>query len=237
MSGIHKTIIAPVAEEETYAFPASFAQQRLWIVDQLARDSAAYNMPFAYNLRGPLSVPALLQALWMMVALPCATQAAVLEGTPDNYRQLLGQLGPGDELHLAAGEYLRGLPVHNLAGRPQGPIVITGPATGEPAVFIARPAQNTVSIIDSAHVEIRNLALDGRGIAVDAVKCEGHATFAHHITLQNLRIEGHGATQQTVGISTKCPAWGWVIRDNVIRAPAPGCISGIQTAAIPSWVG
>lgn len=53
--------------DETYAFPASFAQQRLWIVDQLARHSGAYNMPFAYRLRGPLSVAALRAALQALV--------------------------------------------------------------------------------------------------------------------------------------------------------------------------
>jgi len=67
MAGTHQTIIAPPAAQEVYAFPVSFAQQRLWIVDQLARDAGAYNMPYAWRLRGPLSVPALQSALQGLV--------------------------------------------------------------------------------------------------------------------------------------------------------------------------
>jgi amino acid adenylation domain-containing protein/non-ribosomal peptide synthase protein (TIGR01720 family) len=41
------------------ALPLSFAQQRLWVVDRLEPGSAAYNMPSALRLRGPLHAPAL----------------------------------------------------------------------------------------------------------------------------------------------------------------------------------
>lgn len=34
--------------------PASYAQQRLWFIDQLIPDSAAYNIPIALRLRGPI---------------------------------------------------------------------------------------------------------------------------------------------------------------------------------------
>ncbi len=47
--------------------PLSFAQQRLWIVDQLQPGSAAYNVPFAIHLSGPLSLPALQRALDSLV--------------------------------------------------------------------------------------------------------------------------------------------------------------------------
>src|SRR5688500_17898305 len=39
--------------------PVSFAQQRLWFLDQLEPDSAAYNVVDAHRLRGPLQVDAL----------------------------------------------------------------------------------------------------------------------------------------------------------------------------------
>jgi amino acid adenylation domain-containing protein len=35
-------------------FPASFSQQRLWFLDQLAPGSSAYNLPSAVRIRGPL---------------------------------------------------------------------------------------------------------------------------------------------------------------------------------------
>jgi amino acid adenylation domain-containing protein len=43
--------------------PASFAQQRLWFLDQLNPGRAAYNIPIAVRLAGRLDLPALRQAL------------------------------------------------------------------------------------------------------------------------------------------------------------------------------
>jgi len=163
--------------------------------------------------------------------------AEIIDASPENYRNLLSALQPGDTLRLAAGEYRRGLPVYRLEGTRDAPIVVEGPAQGEPAVFIARTGANTVSIVESAHVEVRNLTLDGRGIPVDAVKAEGHSRWAHHITLENLAIVNHGASQQNVGISTKCPAWGWVIRGNSIHGAGTGMYLGNSDGTRPFYDG
>ncbi|MEU4570854.1 condensation domain-containing protein, partial [Micromonospora sp. NPDC023956] len=48
--------------------PASYAQQNLWLVDQLEGPSPRYNEPFALRLRGPLDVAALRAALTAVVA-------------------------------------------------------------------------------------------------------------------------------------------------------------------------
>jgi amino acid adenylation domain-containing protein len=48
-----------VAQPRGAASPLSFAQQRLWFLDQLAPDSTAYHMAFAYRLRGRLDVATL----------------------------------------------------------------------------------------------------------------------------------------------------------------------------------
>ncbi len=48
--------------------PLSFAQQRLWFLDQLQPGSPAYNVPTAVRLRGALHVPALRQSLQRLVA-------------------------------------------------------------------------------------------------------------------------------------------------------------------------
>jgi len=167
----------------------------------------------------------------------CVHAGRVLEANPANYLQLLGQLGPGDTLQLRAGEYRQGLPVHQLNGRPEKPILITGPEQGPRPVFYGSVGGSTVSILDSSHVTIRNLVLDGRGLPVDAVKAEGHADWAHHITLENLLIRGHGNNQQTVGISTKCPAWGWVIRDNEIIGAGTGIYLGDSDGSAPFIAG
>jgi len=49
------------------AFPASFAQQRLWFLDQLEPGTAAYNLPRAFRIVGPLDVTVLQQALEIVV--------------------------------------------------------------------------------------------------------------------------------------------------------------------------
>ncbi|MCA9129936.1 MAG: amino acid adenylation domain-containing protein, partial [Planctomycetales bacterium] len=48
-------------------FPLSFAQERLWFLDQLGDDSHAYNVPLAIRLRGDLSVSQLAMAIGKIV--------------------------------------------------------------------------------------------------------------------------------------------------------------------------
>jgi len=167
------------------------------------------------------------QVIFIVLAgLAGTADARVISANPASYHALVHTLKPGDRLQLAAGDYMNGLPVHQLIGLPQLPIVIAGPVAPARAVFHARSGANTVSIVDSAYVEIRDLVLDGDNLPVDGVRAEGHSHFAHHITLTNLLIQGHGNNQQTVGISTKCPAWGWVIRDNMILGAGTGMYLG-----------
>ncbi|HXQ72675.1 MAG TPA: condensation domain-containing protein, partial [Pyrinomonadaceae bacterium] len=54
-------IVAPplVASERTEALPLSFAQQRLWFLDQLEPNTSFYNCPAIVRLRGPLNLAAL----------------------------------------------------------------------------------------------------------------------------------------------------------------------------------
>ncbi|HVR97456.1 MAG TPA: amino acid adenylation domain-containing protein, partial [Thermoanaerobaculia bacterium] len=52
--------IAPAPRGQ--GLPLSFAQQRLWFIDQLEPDSAVYNTPFFLRLTGELDVPALAAA-------------------------------------------------------------------------------------------------------------------------------------------------------------------------------
>ena len=54
----------------------------------------------------------------------------LIEADPDDYREHLRQLGPGDRLRLAPGAYKNGLPLRGIAGAPGRPVVIEGPAEG-----------------------------------------------------------------------------------------------------------
>jgi amino acid adenylation domain-containing protein len=52
-----------VSVSRSGALPLSFAQERLWFFDQLEPDSAAYNIPRALRLKGPLDGKALQESL------------------------------------------------------------------------------------------------------------------------------------------------------------------------------
>jgi len=166
-----------------------------------------------------------LTAAWAM--------AADLSAGPANYREAVRKLQPGDTLWLAPGIYRRGLDIRGLTGNFDAPIVVRGARRQGRTVFAAVRGRNTVSIVDSAHVKIVDLDLVGDAIPVDAVKAEGTSRFAHHITLEGLRITGHGASQQDVAISTKCPAWDWVIRRNLIVGAGTGIYLGNSDGSSP----
>ena len=63
--GIELSPLLPVPRDA--ALPLSFAQQRLWFLDQLDPGSAAYNIPFALRLRGTLLVYAVERSLHEIV--------------------------------------------------------------------------------------------------------------------------------------------------------------------------
>jgi amino acid adenylation domain-containing protein len=54
--------------ESVSAFPTSFAQERLWIAEQLTPGTAAYHVPVAVRLTGPLDRVALARAIELVVA-------------------------------------------------------------------------------------------------------------------------------------------------------------------------
>lgn len=173
--------------------------------------------------------------LLLALGLQLPAQAAEINATPADYRAKLNQLQPGDTLLLAAGTYTDGLPLHHLLGTVEQPILIRGVA-GQTR-FIASARRNTVSIVDSAYLQLRDLVLDGARQPADAVRAEGYARFAHHITLENLLIVNHGLGQAFVGISTKCPAWNWVIRGNRIIGAGTGMYLGKSDGRAPFVAG
>ncbi|HKV08246.1 MAG TPA: non-ribosomal peptide synthase/polyketide synthase, partial [Thermoanaerobaculia bacterium] len=98
---------APVSSGRREAeLPLSFAQQRLWFLEQLQPGNAAYNLPAILRLGGALSVPALEAALSEIVRRHevLRTVFTVVQGEA---RQVVGEPS------------LRPLPVVDLSGLPE----------------------------------------------------------------------------------------------------------------------
>ncbi|MBV9787079.1 MAG: hypothetical protein JOZ51_02815 [Chloroflexi bacterium] len=149
-----------------------------------------------------------------------------IQATPATYRSLIAGLLPGDRLLLAAGTYTQGLPLHDKHGAPGKCIVIEGPASGAPALFTGSDSWNVVSLKDASYITVRNLSLDGLSKAGDGVKAEATGVSAHHILIERLHFKNFNQTYLTVGISTKSPAWNWVVRHNTITSTGTGMYFG-----------
>lgn len=69
---------------ETYVFPLSFAQQQLWYINQFDPGSTAYNIPFAFRLRGRVDAAALEHAFRTVIGQEEAlrTRFAMVDGEP-----------------------------------------------------------------------------------------------------------------------------------------------------------
>src|SRR5438046_3161613 len=69
---------------ESQTFPLSFAQQRLWFLDQRESDMALYNIPLAVRLKGPLQLMVLEQSLNEIIERheSLRTSFAVVQGQP-----------------------------------------------------------------------------------------------------------------------------------------------------------
>ena len=66
-AGPSVALIGPKAGERPTHIPLSFAQERLWLFQQLEPDSCVYNMPSRVHIRGPLDVGALRRSLRALV--------------------------------------------------------------------------------------------------------------------------------------------------------------------------
>lgn len=187
----------------------------------------------AQNLAGPASLCAFL-----ICSAAGFLKAEVYAATPENYKELLPQLKPGDTLSLASGEYPR-LALTDLRGKPNAWITVTGPASDAPAVIVGDSAANTVEIWNCSYVAIENLRIDSRGIpgAFGVSAKGGSDNSTHHIRLEGNTFVGQDGGQQTDAISTKIPTWEWVIRYNKILGAGTGMYLGNSDGTDPFVAG
>ncbi|MCX4820787.1 amino acid adenylation domain-containing protein [Streptomyces sp. NBC_01142] len=84
-------VIRPVDRDRP--LPLSFAQARMWFLDQLAPGLPLYNTPLAMRLRGPLDRRALIEALNAVAARHEVLRTRYV-GTEDGPRQVIDPAGP-----------------------------------------------------------------------------------------------------------------------------------------------
>jgi amino acid adenylation domain-containing protein len=100
-------------------FPASFAQQRLWFLDQLAPGEPTCTMPYAWWLEGPLDTHALQRAMDAIVARHAVLRTSIVafDGVPE---QVVADTGtvPIERIELPPGldEGERTRKIESIAG-------------------------------------------------------------------------------------------------------------------------
>jgi amino acid adenylation domain-containing protein/non-ribosomal peptide synthase protein (TIGR01720 family) len=136
------TTTIPRARGRDEPFPLSFAQQRLWFIDQLEPDSPLYNIPVALRVEGPLHARVLAACLGEIVrrhetlrtafavqkglpvqviqpAVPFPLLVVDLSGLPERRREMLALDLAGEEavrpFDLGRGRLLRGLLLRHSA--------------------------------------------------------------------------------------------------------------------------
>ena len=149
-----------------------------------------------------------------------------IQANPSTYRSLITTLQPGDRLLLAPGTYTQQLRIGNKNGLPGKCIVIEGPETGSPALFLGSNTFNTISLVNVSYLVFRNLTLDGQSLLGDGAKVESTSTYAHHITLENILFKNYAPNAGRNAISTKARAWNFVVRRNFIERAGVGMYFG-----------
>jgi amino acid adenylation domain-containing protein len=88
-----------ISDQDVYVFPASFAQRRMWFLDQFQPGSPFYNVPMAVRIKGALRVAALEQGIRGIVRRheSLRTTFAVMDGEPV---QVIHKDGPAMNIAL-----------------------------------------------------------------------------------------------------------------------------------------
>jgi hypothetical protein len=146
------------------------------------------------TLSPPTGEPQTLQTVITTRPLPPASGPATVEGTTaDNLQGLFDSLVPGDVLELQAGTYdASGLQLQ-VSGTESEPIVIRG--ADRDAVVLRSPTGRVIQVLQSSHVIIENLTMEGSGVDSGTDASSQAVSFwdgalQEFVTFRNLAIRG-----------------------------------------------
>lgn len=173
-----------------------------------------------------------------LALLACAgAHAAEHRASPFDYESMLVRLQPGDTAMLSGGEYKR-LVLKGIHGTPNAWIRIVGAPSRSPARIIGDWGSNAIEITNCSYLAIEQLTIDSLGIpGVFGISLNGANNISHDIRVEGNTFIGQNASQQTDGISTKAPTWGWIIRKNTIIGAGTGMYLGNSDGSAPFVAG
>src|SRR5947208_640072 len=79
-----------MSTKSSYLFPVSFAQQRLWFLDQLEPGSPFYNLPQVISIQGNLNVDALQRTFNEIISRHEALRTT-FSAEPDGVKQVVAK--------------------------------------------------------------------------------------------------------------------------------------------------
>ena len=120
MSHAGRRVVAPlVVQQRPVVVPLSFAQSRLWFIEQLQGPSSVYNMPVALRLCGDVDVAALGRRwlMWWAVMRVCVRRCLPPEGSRSRWCWRRGRLRRAGRLSMPpAGHQDRPRPWRRVVG-------------------------------------------------------------------------------------------------------------------------
>lgn len=157
MHNLHSGADAARADwEDVVIFPASFAQRRLWLIDQLEPGTSTYNIPIALQLTGTLDVGALRASLTYLVERHEALRT-VFEATDGEPMQVIREPAEFPLPHRAVTDAEIEDALRVEANRPfdlaRGPVV-------RAALFALEPTKHVLLLV------VHHIAADGWSIGL-----------------------------------------------------------------------
>ncbi|MCS0634266.1 condensation domain-containing protein [Streptomyces sp. LP05-1] len=159
------------ASASTGPVPLSHAQRRMWLMDRLGGAGAAYSVPFATRLRGPLDLDALAAALTAVVRRHTALRTRFAEHDGEPSQQTLPA---PDRLALTVEECPEATAPARLAEEARRPFDLAAGAL--PRALVLRHGERDHTVLLTFH----HISVDGASLATVATELTALYTAARH---------------------------------------------------------